>query len=263
MILLQPSSASGLMIALIFCGSSFAFGSEAGGPSQSPVPVHAGCPSVPVSELGMDAFDPVAIPAASVSGTDKIDPGAPVDCKCRYCRPAKKRSRGLFGWLQGHSTEECVSESNAACAECNVNPEPPFGSSYYALMHSQIAKGEASLMVLHHFDFVPCQGELNYRGRLQLQKIVRRAVQNPFPIIIEATRDDPHLDAARRAAVISELAFLPIPEERVVIGLSPARAMDGLDAELVHQNLLRMTGSGFGQDSAPSGDAEAGGMSRP
>lgn len=263
MILLQSSSTSGFLIALILCGNPFAFGLEAGGPPQAPVPVNAGSPSLPVSDLGMHAFDPVAISAAPVCGTEPIDPGAPDDCQCRYCRPTKHRSRGLFGWFQGHSTEECVSESNAACAECNVNPEPPFGSSYYALMHSQIAKGEASLMVLHHFDFVPCQGELNYRGRLQLQKIVRRAVQNPFPIIIEATRDDPHLDAARRAAVISEMAFLPIPEERVVIGLSPARAMDGIDAELVHQNLLRMTGSGSGQDSAPSGDAEAGGMSSP
>lgn len=133
------------------------------------------------------------------------------------------------------------------CSRCNVNPEPPFGTSYHAAMQSQIAKGEAALMVLHHFDFVPCQGELSFRGRLRLQEIARRALHNPFPIIIEASRHDPNLDAARHAAVIAELELMPIPAERVVIGPSPARGMDGLDAELIHQNLLRLTGGGAGQ----------------
>ena len=142
------------------------------------------------------------------------------------------------------------------CSGCNVNPEPPFGTSYDATMQAQIAKGEAALMVLHHFDFVPCQGALNYRGRLQLQKIARRALHNPFPIIIEASRHDPDLDAARHAAVIAELAFVPVPAERVVIGLSPARGLDGLDAELIHLNLLRLTGGGIGP--APTGGAGAG-----
>lgn len=111
-------------------------------------------------------------------------------------------------------------------------------------------------MVLHHFDFVPCRGKLNFRGRRRLQKIARRALHNPFPIIIEASRHNPDLDAARHAAVLAELKLMPVPADRVVIGPSPARGLDGLDAELIHQNLLRQMGGGVGQ--APTGGTTSG-----
>jgi hypothetical protein len=112
-------------------------------------------------------------------------------------------------------------------------------------------------MVLYQYDFVPCEGRLSVRGRMQLWKIAERAAHNPFPIIIEASRDDSALDAARHAAVVAELAGLPCPvaAERVFIGPSLTRGLDGLDAEIIHQNLLNQTRGGAGQSAAPSGGA--------
>jgi hypothetical protein len=127
-------------------------------------------------------------------------------------------------------------------------------------MQAQIAKGEAALMVLHQFDFVPCKDRLSVRGRMQLRKIAERAAQNPFPIIIEARWEDPALDAARHTAVVAELSWLPcpVPAERVFIGPSLTRGLDGLDAEIIHQNLLNLTRGGAGQSSAPAGGVGGG-----
>lgn len=242
MIALQSLREFGLLIVLILCGNAFAFCGE-------------GEPTLAATAQYRDPLVPIPDPGT----TGLAGPGGSVDCQCRRCSPESHRSGGFFSWFKRGSERgperDCVAESNAACSGCNVNPEPPFGASYFATTQAQIAKGEAALMVLHHFDFVPCQGELNDRGRLQLQKIARRALQNPFPIIIQASPRDPELDAARLAAVISELAFSPVPAERVVIGPSVARALDGLDAQLIHQNLLRLMSDGSAQRLAPTGAA--------
>lgn len=147
------------------------------------------------------------------------------------------------------------SVSDPLCPDCNRHPEPAFGASYHAIMRAQVAKGEAARMVLYQYDFVRGQAALNYRGRLRLQKIARLAPQNPFPIIIEANRYDPELDAARQAQVVAELSWapFPVPAERVVIGLSPERGLDGLDAVLIHQSLLNLSdvGGSAGQTATP------------
>lgn len=145
--------------------------------------------------------------------------------------------------------------SDPHCPACNLHPEPAFGASYHAIMRAQVAKGEAAQMVLYQYDFVRGQAALNYRGRLRLQKIARLAPQNPFPIIIEANRYDPELDAARQAQVVTELSWapFPVPAQRVVVGLSPERGLDGLDAVLIHQSLLNLSdiGGSAGQTATP------------
>ncbi len=245
MIGLQSLRRPSLLVVLLLSGNSFALSCDEGEPSLTPVQVERCVLPAPIRD----------------SDTVASDLGDPIDCQCRHCHPDSRRDGGIFSWFRGRSDKDCVAESNATCAVCNVNPEPPFGTSYHATMQAQAAKGEAALMVLHHFDFVPCQGELNYRGRLQLQKIARRALQNPFPIIIEASPLDPTLDSARYAAVISELASSPVPAERVVVGSSPARPMDGLDAQLIHQNLLRLTEEGTAQLLTPTGGVGGGASS--
>ncbi len=146
--------------------------------------------------------------------------------------------------------------SGPLCPGCQTHPEPAFGTSFRAIMGAQVAKGDAARMVLYQYDFVRGQAALNYRGRLRLQKIARLAPQNPFPIIIEANRYDPELDAARQAQVVAELSWaaFPVPAERVVVGLSPERGLDGLDAVLVHQGLLNLgnIGGSAGQTATPS-----------
>jgi len=254
MIALPSLRRPGLLVVLFLGGSSFAFGVEAGEPLLNPPPAENTARPVPIPDPGTDSSEPFTItpnpgmspstPYTGLSTPDTQYDSSGVPVECQRCRPDLHRSRGFLGWFRGHSKKNAIAEGNAMCSGCNVNPEPKFGTSYHATMQAQIAKGEAALMVLHHFDFVPCKGELNFRGQLQLKKIARRALCNPFPIIIEASRHDPALDAARRATVLSELALTPVPMERVVIGSSPARGLDGLDAELIDQNLLRLMGGG-------------------
>lgn len=177
--------------------------------------------------------------------------------------------------VPGHTTNDAGAASvaslhaEAPCAACNRHPEPPFGAANRATMAAQVAKGEAALMVLHHYDFAHGGVELNYRGQQRLMRIALRGQRNPFPIIIEATRHDPQLDSARYASVVSQLGLLPvpIPAQRVVIAASPARPMDGVDAEIVHQNLLnRMfsggSGDGVNATAAPTGATGTGAPSR-
>jgi hypothetical protein len=61
--------------------------------------------------------------------------------------------------------------------------------------------------------------------------------------VIEPTPDHPELDQARRTAVFQELAAgqLQVPAERVVIGYATTRGLDGVEAELIYQNLLYQT----------------------
>lgn len=239
MIQLQSLRRSGLAFALTVCWSWSALDAEELGPPPAPVP------------------DPAS--SAPHPGLIAPEPINPVVCHCKHCQRESRRSRGLFGWCWGRPADNSIAEYHAICSGCNIDPEPPFGTSYQATMQAQIAKGEAALMVLHHFDFVPCEGRLSVRGRMQLRKIAERAAHNPFPIIIEASREDPALDAARHAAVLAELAWFPCPvaADRVFIGPSLTRGLDGLDAELIHQNLLNQTRSGVGQAAAPEGNAGA------
>jgi hypothetical protein len=121
-----------------------------------------------------------------------------------------------------------------------------FGVSYHAMMQTQIAKGEAAQMVLYQYDFIAGEPVLNYRGRTRLLKMSKLLFQNDFPIIIEAACNNPALDQARRSIVIAEMQWFPYPlaAERIIIGSSPTRGLDGIDAEIIHQNLLGLT---FGQ----------------
>lgn len=218
--LLQSLRWSGLPVALAACWSTLALGAESFAPPASSTPAAA-------PDRGVVSPDPT---------------GADV---CR--KPAGDHSLCGRSRIDAKAGKKCLAQYEGMCSGCNVHPEPPFGGSYHSTMRAQIAKGEAALMVLHQFDFVPGEAALNYRGRLRLQRIAQLVLQNPFPIIIEAGRHDPALDAARRAGVVSELARMPfpVPAERVVVGQSPSRGLDGIDAEIIHENLLKLKGYKF------------------
>lgn len=218
--------------------------------------------------LGADA-DGNSIAEADYWAQASAAPSPPVSVI--VCEPAVGGAASEFA--PGHTANEAGAavvvspHADAPCAVCNRHPEPPFGAANRATMAAQVAKGEAALMVLHLYDFAPGGAELNYRGQQRLMKIALRGQRNPFPIIIEATRHDPQLDSARYASVVSQLGLLPvpIPAQRVVIASSPARPMDGVDAEIVHQNLLnRMYSGGDAVNStgAPAGATGTGDPSR-
>ena len=214
---LQSLHRSGLSAVLAACWSTLALGAELFVPPANATPAAA-------PDRGVVCPDP---------------DGADV---CR--KPAGDRSLSCRPRIDAKTSRKYLAEYDAMSSGCNVHPEPPFGGSYHSTMQAQIAKGEAALMVLHQFDFVPGEAALNYRGWLRLQRIAQLALRNPFPVIIEAGRHDQALGAARRASVVSELARMPcpVPPERVLVGQSPSRGLDGIDAEIIHENLLNLKG---------------------
>jgi hypothetical protein len=129
-----------------------------------------------------------------------------------------------------------------------------FGTSYHAMMQMQIARGEAALMVLYPYDFVAGEAALTHRGKLQLLKISALTNRNDFPIIIQGSPGLPALDEARRSIVIAEMNLLPypVPADRVIVGRPLTRGLDGIDAELIHQNLLGLTAAGQAIGTQPA-----------
>lgn len=193
--------------------------------------------------LGNDEYGRPALLDSRLAPASQYGAIAPVPAVLPVCRCT--RSRGLFDWFRRRPAACPTDGCDLLCSGCNVHPDPPFGASYHATMQAQVARGEAALMVLHQFDFLPGEPTLNHRGRLRLQKIAHLLPQNPFPVVIESSRDNRALDEARQAGVFSELASrpFPVPAERVVIGPSPTRGLDGLDAEVIHKNLLILSGA--------------------
>jgi hypothetical protein len=116
-------------------------------------------------------------------------------------------------------------------------------------------------MVLYHYDFEPGGSALTYRGKKQLGKMTQWLPGNSFPIIIEPTRENDVLGEARRRTVLKELSkqSFPVPEERVVVATPLSPGLDGIDAEVLHQNMLRkwMSG-GMGASLSGSGTGDTG-----
>lgn len=177
------------------------------------------------------------------------DRPAPVESGPGCCDPTNEpHRRGPFSWLMGKRTSSGRAASAAIGAPCNVHPEPPFGVANQATMHAQIARGEAARMVLYRYDFEPGQAQLTSRGMRQLQKIAELLPRNPFPLLIQPSGQGATLDQKRHATVLGMLAGMPfpVPDQRVVIAHPSTRGLDGLDAELIHENLLQLTSGGSG-----------------
>jgi hypothetical protein len=137
----------------------------------------------------------------------------------------------------------------------------PLGQAMGNSFATQVANGAAALMVLYDYDFVPGTALLNPRGQDRLARIGASLSQNVFPVVVERVCP-PALGEARRLSVLQVLAAgpCPVPPERVVVGLSPAYGLSGVEAEIVYSNLLLQTrgrglgslgGAGTGTGNAP------------
>jgi hypothetical protein len=133
----------------------------------------------------------------------------------------------------------------------------PLGASLHHFVRMQIANGEAARMMLYDYDFKPGEAQLTRRGRVELLRIGVLAMQNPFPILIQA--NDSPLDEERRRVVRNELtAFdIMVPLERILVARPPTRGMDSFDATVNHMKLLRMgvRGASSGMGGDPGGAA--------
>jgi hypothetical protein len=119
----------------------------------------------------------------------------------------------------------------------------PLGAALYDQNRMMVANGAAAKLVLYEYDFEPGTSRLKPRGRDQLARITAQLAASPYPLIIERTPDDPSLADARRMAVLAELAAgpLPIPAERVLVGMPISRGMSGNDADIISANALQRT----------------------
>ena len=84
---------------------------------------------------------------------------------------------------------------------------------------------------------------------------MRKLPRNAFPLIVEATPGNKSLDTKRREHVIKLLAknSAKVPAERVRVGASPARGMDGIDALSIDESSQGTSGSDVGTSSSDSG----------
>jgi hypothetical protein len=133
----------------------------------------------------------------------------------------------------------------------------------HRIFQTQVGNGDATRMVLYHYDFVGGSRCLNLRGRDQLARIAAMLPENFYPIIIERTPDAPELAEARRLVVLNELALgpFPVPPERVIIGLPLTYGLNGAEAIAIYQNLLSQTqrmGAYGGGGSGPIGGSTFG-----
>ncbi len=124
-------------------------------------------------------------------------------------------------------------------------PSVPLGTSLDMHFQTMITNNVAKRMVLHDYDFLPDSAQLNYRGKDRLHQISNWLVNNNYPITIERVPSNPSLAEARRRIVVAELTTLvgAIGPDRVVIGASPHVPLQGVEAELIYQNLLQLTQS--------------------
>lgn len=119
----------------------------------------------------------------------------------------------------------------------------PLGAALYDQNRTMVANGAAAKLVLFDFDFEPGTSRLRPRGRDQLIRMTAQLAASPYPLIIERTLENPALAEARRSTVLAELAAgpLPIPADRVLVGLPKPYGMAGNDADIIYSNSLQRT----------------------
>ena len=138
---------------------------------------------------------------------------------------------------------------------------PALGATVHNINAVSIGNAEAASMILRSFDFESGTAKLNLRGGDKLREIGMRLPATFSPLIIERT-DNPALDAARRSAVLTLLGSgpFPIPPERVIVGPSLSRGLNGTEALIIDGTELKRTETtgpliGTGADDSSSGRA--------
>jgi hypothetical protein len=135
-------------------------------------------------------------------------------------------------------------------------PGAPLGETIGAHFRAQVGNGSAARMTLYDYDFASGSAQLSYRGRDRLRVALGLMAQSPYPLVIEGLPLAPDLAAARRAAVLAELAAagVVVPPERVLVGPPLAVPLRGVEAELIYQTLLTQTGTaGIAPGASPAG----------
>jgi hypothetical protein len=114
-------------------------------------------------------------------------------------------------------------------------------------------------MVLYQYDFCDagaCDGyKLSVKGVARLADMARMLPATNFhPIMVEASFQNPQLDARRRVFVLQTLGQLnvPVPDQLVVVGTPQDRGICGEDALILTQNMYNDTRARGAQLSSPN-----------
>ena len=181
---------------------------------------------------------PLALLLTAVSADAAPPPGCSTwqaNCRCETCQSCRDGDP-----CRHHSA--FIREMRCTCRDY----VDPLGTKLYSMMGRQITNGTSARLVLYHYDFLPGDSRLNYRGLRQLKKIVGMMSRSTSPLIIQATPGKPELDELRRKLVVAQSSqlSLPLPLERVIVGPSPTHGLDGIDAVINHDRLLQLMQSG-------------------
>ncbi len=124
-------------------------------------------------------------------------------------------------------------------------PTVPFGYSVAMHFQTHVTNGVAARMALYDYDFVPGTDRLNFRGNDRVRQIAGLIPHNQFPVIVARLPANPGLAERRRAVVLAELTALAgqVPAARVVVSGPTVAPLHGVEAELIYNNLLRLTDS--------------------
>lgn len=183
---------------------------------------------------------PLALPAPAVTtGTvgypTQFGPTATVAGPAQSC----VRKRPSFWSRCKYTLEDCF------LGRPEEFDAPPLGTSVSMHYETHVANGVAARMTVYDYDFIRGGDQLNVRGKDRVRQIAALMALNPFPVVVERMPYAPALADARRRAVLTELAaVMPrVPVERVMVGPPVAVPLQGVEAELIYQNLLLQTGS--------------------
>lgn len=117
--------------------------------------------------------------------------------------------------------------AGAMLAGCKSDEEqaellpPPPGYYVHSWQRAQIAAADQDVFIIYRFEWDNDAGQARFSpyGRHHFKQIMERVAYWPHPIVIEKEPGEPHVDAARRNAVISMLTEAEVrkPETRVEV----------------------------------------------
>jgi len=228
-------------------------------PEAAPLPEVPAEPGPPRPESSpSDASEPAAAddsPAPTPPAPAELPPEPQViDSPAPRAMGTPRRVMGPVGRCRVHSRQKLqrfiaqMQASHWGYASQAVQPQPGFYMNAHRT--AQIARGHGAQLALYRYDFLEgdpaTAAKLSPHGRQHLARIAELLLSTPFPLVIEQSPDNPDLDAARRAHVLTVLGSwsYAIDEDRVTVGRPEARGMSAEEATEIHENLLQQTRSG-------------------
>ena len=181
-------------------------------------------------------------------------------------------------WVVPLTTVVCFAGCHCGDYNCNqmgtIVPTP-LGTLSDPAWKTQESNAEASDLVIHEHEWVANTETLNDAGINHLMRIMSRAHQTPFPIIIEPSsqsvrettehkfpiHNDVKLDLRRRDVIVETLMKRGVAEaqSRVQVGPATAQGFESFEGERAYQRGFQNPGLGGGGGNLGSGVGGFGG----